>query len=306
MSRRILVIRGGAIGDFVLTLPTMALLKAQGALLEVMAYRRVLGLVHQRFYAEDTRSIDAAPLAACFNPRAEMAPELADYFRRFDQIVSYIYDPDSLFAASLLKAGARDVVSISPRVGSGRPAAEQLLGPFQESRAGYGSEAWPRVFPSGEDQQQAEKVLAGGLDVMIHPGSGSPAKCWPWERWRVAAGELRARGLRVGFCAGEAEEELQPALKKLAAEGYPLLWNLPLEILAACLQRTRVFLGHDSGIGHLAAAAGTRCLLLFGATDPAVWAPPHPHAHILRVEQGGLSAITVEQVLVRALALVES
>ncbi len=43
-----------------------------------------------------------------------------------------------------------------------------------------------------------------------------------------------------------------------------------------------VFLGHDSGISHLAAAVGTPALLLFGPTDPAIWAPENPQVRVLR------------------------
>ena len=44
----------------------------------------------------------------------------------------------------------------------------------------------------------------------------------------------------------------------------------------------RLFIGHDSGISQLATAAGTSCLLLFGPTDPALWAPPYPQVRVVK------------------------
>ena len=48
--------------------------------------------------------------------------------------------------------------------------------------------------------------------------------------------------------------------------------NLPLPQLAALLEHS-IFVGHDSGISHLAAAVGANCILLFGPTNPDIWAP---------------------------------
>ncbi len=62
--------------------------------------------------------------------------------------------------------------------------------------------------------------------------------------------------------------------------------NLALPKLAAVLERSALFIGHDSGISHIAAAVGTRCLLLFGPSDPAVWAPANAGVHVLRAPAG--------------------
>ena len=56
----------------------------------------------------------------------------------------------------------------------------------------------------------------------------------------------------------------------------------PLETLVTHFASCRLFLGHDSGISHLAAACGVPSILLFGPTDPAMWAPPSPRVRVLR------------------------
>src|SRR5581483_8477672 len=63
--------------------------------------------------------------------------------------------------------------------------------------------------------------------------------------------------------------------------------NLPLTDLAAVLENT-VFVGHDSGISHLATAAGAYSILLFGPTDPQVWAPLNSNARVIRAPNDDL------------------
>ena len=114
--------------------------------------------------------------------------------------------------------------------------------------------------------------------VALHPGSGSPRKNWPANRWLALARWL--------------EEELHARL--LVGIGLPAR-NLPLGQLAARLAGCRLFLGHDSGVSHLAASAGAPCILLFGPTDPAMWAPPGPQVRVLR-RGADLSSIAVADV----------
>ena len=65
------------------------------------------------------------------------------------------------------------------------------------------------------------------------------------------------------------------------------------------LARCALFLGHDSGISHLAAAVGTRCVLLFGPTDPEIWAPGNANVSVVEAANGDLSELSVEDVCER-------
>jgi ADP-heptose:LPS heptosyltransferase len=71
--------------------------------------------------------------------------------------------------------------------------------------------------------------------------------------------------------------------------------NLPLPGLAALLEHA-IFIGHDSGISHLAAAAGAECTLLFGPTDPDVWAPTNTNVRVIRGANGSMKNIGLAQV----------
>ena len=63
--------------------------------------------------------------------------------------------------------------------------------------------------------------------------------------------------------------------------------------LAAVLEQCDFFIGHDSGISHIAAAVGIPCCLLFGPTDPKTWAPANGDARVLEAPQKNLASLSV-------------
>src|SRR5207244_11044486 len=96
---KILVIRGGAIGDFVLTLPAIAALRRHfpDAHLEVLGYPHIIELALAGGLVERAQSVEARSLAGFFARHGDLAEELADYFSEFDLVVSYLYDPHPVF-----------------------------------------------------------------------------------------------------------------------------------------------------------------------------------------------------------------
>src|SRR5438445_8780904 len=95
---RILVIRGGAIGDFILTLPALKALRHaySRAHVEILGYKHIAVLAENRFYAQAVRSIEHGPLASFFAKNSELPSELPNYFTSFDFSISYISGPDGV------------------------------------------------------------------------------------------------------------------------------------------------------------------------------------------------------------------
>ena len=303
MKPRILVIRGGAIGDFILTLPAIRLLRENfpAAHLEILGYRHIIALAEGRAYAEATRSIEYGPMAGFFVPCSELAPDLAAYFASFQQVVSYLFDPDGFFEANLRRAGVKNFLPAYAKIDDSEHAARQLARPLQSLALYLGDHA-ATVHPIAADQAFADEFLetqgAAPL-IAIHPGSGSPRKNWPLENWAALGTSLLAHESqpRLLLIGGEADHAQTSALT--AAWGgarVRVARDLPLPHLAALLTRCSLFLGHDSGISHLAAAAGAPCLLLFGPTDPAIWAPANPQVSVLTAAGGDLAGISVAAV----------
>jgi heptosyltransferase-3 len=311
---RILVIRGGAIGDFVLTLPAIRLLRENfpHAHLEILGYKHIIALAEGRFYADATRSIEYGGLSRFFIPGTELPEDMVEYFASFQQIVSYLYDPDRFFEENVRRAGVKHYLHGSPKLDDSAHAAQQLAQPL-EGLALYLEEKAPVLFPSDEDRQFATDYLSrafagrAGPLIALHPGSGGERKNWPVERWaalgeKIYELEPDARLMLVG---GEADDARLDHLRR-AWSGraiHPVI-GMPLPHLAAILQQARLFLGHDSGISHIAAATGAASLLLFGPTDPDVWAPLTGDVKIIRAPGGDLALLppaTVARALAQAL-----
>src|SRR4051794_6642563 len=96
---RILIIRGGAIGDFILTLPALKALREAypDARLEILGYEHIAVVARNRFYADAVRSIEYAALSGFFAKDGTLDPALSDYFASFDLVISYLFDPDEIF-----------------------------------------------------------------------------------------------------------------------------------------------------------------------------------------------------------------
>src|SRR5438094_3339411 len=110
--KRILVIRGGAIGDFILTLPTLKALRdaCPHAYIEILGYRHIAALAENRFYAQAVRSIEYGPLSSFFAKNSELPAELANYFASFDLIISYLFDPDRIFENNLRRCRVENLL----------------------------------------------------------------------------------------------------------------------------------------------------------------------------------------------------
>lgn len=290
---RALVIRGGALGDFLLTLPVLAALREAEpeSRIEVLAYPGLAELATSG-PADAARSIEYGPLAAFFTRGAALDPGLRDYFASFDLVLSYLYDPDGIFAENLRAAGVHRLVHGPHRPGAGAHAIDQLAAPLAELGVPLARRAVRLNVPPS----------ASAPTVAIHPGSGSPSKTWPADRWREVAESLLGKhpDLRVAIIGGEADTAQISELRQLPPDRTEFWVNLPLRELASKLAGAALYLGHDTGVSHLAAASGTPSLLLFGPTEPGVWSPPHDHVRVLRAPGGEMNAIGVPAVLAAA------
>lgn len=290
---RVLVIRGGAIGDFILTLPTLRLLRdtIAGCHIEVIGYPAIAELAREAGLADDIRSLDHRSMAPLFAKTAPIDEALAEHLRSFNLVVSFLYDPDGLFRASLERVGVKTLIECNPRVQpEGRHASRQLAQGLEKIA----------MFLEDEHLQRAhfKRQLDGTKRVAIHVGSGSQKKNWVLDHWLRLADDLSDN--EVVFITGEAEES-----RGIHIPAHHARWHaLPLVELARHLGSCAAFLGHDSGISHLAAACGVPSLLLFGPTDPALWAPPQPWVSVLREENGDLPALGYEQVKLAATTVV--
>ena len=271
---KILVIRGGAIGDFILTLPAIAALRKNfpDAFLEVLGYPHIAQLALAGGLVDRVESIGARALAAFFARNGELAEELVDYFSEFDLIISYLYDPDQIFRTNVSRRTRGQFITgpHRPNEGTTIHATELYLKPL-EHLAIFDADPIPRLrittnpnpsstlFRNGTGQGN-ERIVA------LHPGSGSENKNWPEANWAELLQKLiNDTAFNLLLVGGEAEgERLQRLAAALPPARVRVAQSRPLPELAQMLQQCAGFIGHDSGISHLAAAVGLPGLILWG------------------------------------------
>lgn len=296
---KILVVRGGAIGDFILTLPAVAALRSTFAEthLEVLGYPRVAELARAGGLIDAFRSIEAGPLSKFFARNAKLDEAWAEYFESFHLIISYLYDPDGIFRTNVGRATKAQFIQ-----GQHRPdenldvhATAVFLKPL-EQLAIFGADPVPRIAV------QSGHSLEPGRWIAVHPGSGSERKNWPLDRWKAlldwVASETNWKVLLVG---GEAEDtRLDTLAETLPANRLRRAERLPLAELAGLLAQCELFLGHDSGITHLAAASGCRAVVLWGPSRRIIWEPKDEAAgrvQILEAPNGTLEQLNPSKVI---------
>src|SRR5881397_3863690 len=158
---RILVIRGGAIGDFMLTLPALKALRDAWprAHIEILGYKHIAVLAENRFYAQAVRSIEYGPLSKFFSRTSELPAELANYLASFDLIISYLYDPDRVFENNVRLCGVENFFCGPAKIVQTLDhAARQLARPIEELGIRV-TDLTEKVFPSIGDRQFARQFL---------------------------------------------------------------------------------------------------------------------------------------------------
>jgi hypothetical protein len=253
---RRLVIRPGAIGDLIVSLPALECLRAE--YLEAWVAAPNVPLVR---FAHRVRSIASTGLELL--GITEPPAALLDHLRGFDSIVSW-YGANRPEFRDLVAALHLPFVFFPalPLAHAAVHATDFYLAQVREL-CPCTSDGIPRIACAAPRDRFA----------VIHPFSGSARKNWPLENFRRLAHELE-RSFPVRWCAGPEDPPLPDAAR-----------IDDLYELAQWLSTARLYIGNDSGITHLAAAVGTPVLALFGPTDPGVWAPRGPNVRVVRALQ---------------------
>jgi ADP-heptose:LPS heptosyltransferase len=304
---RILVLRGGAIGDFVLTLPVLSALRAHysSAPVAVLGRAHVVPLALAGGLAEEVRSVEDRRLTGFFTRGGPLDPEWTAFFSGCALVVSYLHDPEGIFRENLRRCSQARILQGPPRPDESQPvhATDVYLRPL-EALGILDADPVPRLSIPREIPSRAGSAAASPRTLALHPGSGSQRKNWPVDRWAELIGLLlEDSDSHLLLVGGEAEgDRVQRLATAHLASRVERAEHLPLVELARRLSGCAVLVGHDSGISHLAAALGLPGVALWGDSVEAVWRPRSDQWLVLR-DPAGLAALPVSRVLAAVEAL---
>ena len=224
--RRILVIRGGALGDVILTLPAIGALRQAfpNAHIEVLGASNRLSLALHPAYADTIMDAERLKIYRLFGREVREPSKLALYLRGFDLILSYVPAPNPIFIDNLRRYGSAQVLAWPTHPGSRVHAADHLLQPvlrFVETTP----PAEPKVYPGAEHRHAANRFWqSAGLPqrgvLAIHPRQRRASQAVATERlaagpekgrkaWGAGDSDLRARGAGAGPQSSTGKSQLR-------------------------------------------------------------------------------------------------
>jgi ADP-heptose:LPS heptosyltransferase len=317
----ILVLHPGALGDIILSLPAMKILRDRfcDAGITLAANTDFASTVASA-YVSRIRSLSTLPIHRLYTS-VPLSVEEKEFWLSYDRILSWTGHACESYATKL--STLHPTVIVAPWK-PGPDERRHVSRIFADSL-----DPWlptPQSLPAAEividpdDCRTADEWLhrqgwSKGIPLIaLHPGAGSSQKRWPQQKFLELARCLRPYGTLL-LLEGPAEPGLGRALVAELSSGA-ILASLPLRLLAAVLRQARIYIGNDSGIAHLAAVMTIRSLVLFGPTAPPHWAPAGDHVSVLWNNRGCLPCeradnraalhtcmdnISVEEVLAQAL-----
>lgn len=295
LRRNVLIFHAGALGDFVLTWPlalALGRLYPQSRIIYVTAQQK--GRLAQKALRVESTDMEAG-WHALHGDATTLPPPAMKLLTGAHSILNFANQSEDRWHANVKSlAPSAELITLTPKVptDSAKHITEHYLDQLTRWPATHA--AVQQILRSVHDRGVGYRLLPGG-GVVIHPGSGSPVKCWPLERFLELAMRWKSQGQAVRFLIGEVERERwgPEKVKTLCATGTVVEPQSYVDLLAE-LSTADVFVGNDSGPGHLAAIIGVPSVSLFGPTDPIVWRPLGPRCRVLAGKT--LEEISIDQI----------
>ncbi len=142
--------------------------------------------------------------------------------------------------------------------------------------------------------------------IAVHPGAGKTGNRWPVENFAKAANQLaKEYNAQLLLTWGPGEENLGKELKTLITGSFMIVTHHEIRKVAALLSCSALFLCNDTGVMHLAAAAGVPLVVVFGPTNPEEWKPIGEQFVAIRGINHKCSEIVPDDVIILAKKMVK-
>lgn len=285
LSGRVFVHHEGALGDLLLSLPALAMIREHFGRLHLSGRDEVTRLIVSVGFVDEASSTSGGLFVSLYD--GEPDDRLIGFLGGFDAAYVFSVRRDSA-AVKAIREVVRDTTAIlnAPPEGRRVHVSEFRMSQILQGTGERGDGDTSRhelpvpLMNIPEALRQEARALVGrgmaGRLLTIHPGSGGQRKCWPLTRFVSLAERLRdLTDSEIVMLSGPAEEQGQPLVDEFAAvnKNVTHLKGLELTHVAALLSVSACYIGNDSGISHLAGAVGAPSVVVFGPTDPQLWRP---------------------------------
>lgn len=291
---RVAVIRLRSLGDCVLTTPALRILKQFRPDLDIAV------VAEPRFAAVFEHNPDISRiLPPQAFPLARFRPDLALNFHGGTRSIALTLASTASLRAGFKHYRARWAYNVV------MPRAQQVLG--VERKVHTAEHLASAIFYLGAPLSDIPRAALyteprqpGRPYAVLHPFASAPGKTWPAARFIEVGRRLsRDREFEPVILCGPSDDAVPFA-------EFRTVRRAPLGEVKALIASAALFIGNDSGPAHIACALGIPQVVLFGPSDPVVWAPWKPVAAevLIRPDINGIAVDDVlraiEQLKVRA------
>lgn len=292
IGRRLAVIHQGTLGDFLLTLPVLEGFHETDpeVCIDLWCRSEFGSLLAGKPYLRSVHSSDGSALTPFYHDQLWEKAVLPASLSEADTLFLFGQASSKVLADRLARRcrGSVHWIQSFPEPDVHQSVVEFLADQLRPL-------GWPccsgipRIDPPQPEKQTVRRWIKkhggenGGKPIFIHPGSGGLKKVWPLKRWWSLLGWLfRIKAGPVIVITGPADAALREFPQAARRWGCHHLEQPSLVRLAAFLGESRFYCGNDSGASHLAAVVGAPSIVIFGPTNPEVWAPRGSHVRIFQ------------------------
>ena len=293
LTKVFFIIHPGTLGDVVLALPAIQLIRCQFSDHElVLLVRESIGRLLLKFGLVDrVINMEGPVLAELLSDGPCFGADVGEIMDRCHHAVAWVADRDGKLAMNLERLGIEHQMIMSPHDGILRSC-------HQSARYLETLEFWMDDFfqheillspqfgfrpnnslflPENSPKSNNPK------SIFIHPSSGSSHKCWPPLKMAALIEKfVQENRVKVILCQGPADNEIVNELQScLRTVNYDIIKDADLVEISQQLKRVDLYVGFDSGVTHLAAALGIPTVAIFGATDVERWSPKGPQVDVV-------------------------
>ena len=273
---KIFVLHQGALGDLILSLPSLWAIRRYFLNSRVHLFSRtdLAEMIMKNNLADTVLSNDTGLFAGLFIARGSLPAAVEELLCGFDAAFVFMRSPDACFLKNLRRYIPRCVVIRTvPPDGVSMSVSEFQMSELR--RAGIQGDC---PMPTLEVPDVISGGRAGKTVIALHPGSGGRKKCWPLDRYLELISYLQAGNacyFQILLGPAEGDSMVKKIEEFICGNRIDagIVRDSALLVVAAALKSSSLYVGNDSGITHLSAALGTPTIAVFGPTDHRKWGP---------------------------------